>query len=144
MTLESVMSWISLVTTLTSTCQPPIDAAVILAIIYRESRGDPNAINPHSGATGLMQVMPREANPKIFGDRPTQEELLDPETNITWGIRILSYCLREGRSLKDGLYYYSGGPAWKSVSLYEERYWRPFLRFRLQIAVQLRETKTDG
>jgi len=134
MTLETIIAWAGLVNQLTAGCVSPIDPATILAIIYRESGGDPNIINPHSGAVGLMQVMPREANPKLFANRPTEEELLDPETNIAWGIRILAYCLRGDRTLKEGLYYYSGGSAWQSRARYEECYWYPFLQFRRKVA----------
>lgn len=54
------------------------------AIIRIESNGNPNAIGADQD-TGLMQVMPREAGYA----RPTQAALLDPDTNIEWGVKIL-------------------------------------------------------
>jgi soluble lytic murein transglycosylase-like protein len=139
MTIEEVLIWTSLVTRLTANCSPPIDAATILAIIAMESGGDPNAINEAMGATGLMQVMPREANPGIFGSRPPQKKLLDPETNIRWGIRILQWSLQGNRSLEEGLYYYSGGRYWGNLQKYQDTYWKPFLKHRETIRQHLEE-----
>lgn len=133
MPLETVMSWVPLVAELTADCAPPITPAVILAVIYLESKGDAGAINSRSGAAGLMQVMPREANPALFADRPTQEELLDPETNIAWGIRVLRWSLRGDRSLKQALYHYSGGHTWQDEQRYERLYWRTFQKYRRDV-----------
>lgn len=58
-----------------------IDPRVIAAVIWLESRGDPNAVSS-AGAVGLMQVVP------MLG-RPSKQELLDPATNIEWGCKIL-------------------------------------------------------
>lgn len=45
-----------------------------LCLVWHESRGDPSARNPRSGATGLFQVMPFWA--EHYGG-----DLTDPETN---------------------------------------------------------------
>lgn len=149
--MKDVLTWIELVTKLTVDCAPPITVPTILAIIAVESAGDPNAINLASGATGLMQVMPREANPKMFHNRPTQEELLDPETNIRWGIRILKHSMVHDVSLKPepalvrGLYRYSGGSYWKSWEEYMARYWCHFESAREKIQKKLdRNEANDG
>jgi len=55
---------------------------VLLAVWWLESRWEPTAVNTSSLATGLGQVMPKEAG-SIFSDRPTMDELKDPETNAT-------------------------------------------------------------
>ena len=36
----------------------PLPVELVLAVIYRESRGTVGAVNPSSGASGLMQIMP--------------------------------------------------------------------------------------
>lgn len=38
-----------------------IDSNAIMAVIKHESRGNPQAVNPYSGATGLIQFMPDTA-----------------------------------------------------------------------------------
>jgi cell wall-associated NlpC family hydrolase len=63
-----------------------LDPSLLAAVWDFESSGNPGAINKSSGATGLGQVMPRERG---FPDRPTQQELLNPETNAEWSARIL-------------------------------------------------------
>ena len=67
--------------------QHGVPADLLAAIVDFESGGDPNAGHKGSGATGLGQVMPREAG---FAGRPTKQELLDPDTNLDWSARILA------------------------------------------------------
>jgi hypothetical protein len=57
---------------------------VALCLMWLESRGDPNAQNPSSGASGLMQVLPSWAD--NFGYTPA--DLFDPVVNLT-----ISYAL---------------------------------------------------
>lgn len=145
MSLEDTLKWGPIVTALVAGCPPPIEVSAILAIIYIESRGDPGAINDKSMATGLMQIMPHESNPEMFGNRPTQEELLDPGTNIAWGIRILSHCLTKDDTLQGALYHYSGGTYWESRARYDAIYWMIFVQIRAQIEQRLLEEKdNDG
>lgn len=63
-----------------------LDPTLLAGVVDFESSGNPQAVNTSSGATGLGQVMPREAG---FADRPTRQELLDPATNLDWSARIL-------------------------------------------------------
>ena len=54
-----------------------------LAVIERESRCDPTAVNTSSGALGLTQIMPfwlRDLCPA--GIACTPADLLDPQTNL--------------------------------------------------------------
>lgn len=132
--LAQTMQWADLVEELTH--NGDIEANVILAVIYIESRGDPNAINKKSKATGLMQIMPQEAGP-VFDDRPTSEELLNPTVNITWGIKILHYFMGKEGSLWGGLYRYSGGKTWPSYGDFITRYWKPFSEVREAIQGEL-------
>lgn len=59
--------------------------SLILGLIQVESRGNPEAVSS-AGAVGLCQVVSNESIP----GRPSAAELLDPETNIRWGCRILA------------------------------------------------------
>lgn len=86
-----------------------VTARVIGATIITESNGNPNAVSS-AGAVGLMQVMPKEAGPD-FKDRPTKAELLDPEMNVHWGVKILSGYQAAHGSLLRGLAAYFGGGA---------------------------------
>jgi len=78
-----------------------VSREVVHAIIILESGGDPNSINEESGAAGLMQVMP-------LPGRPTQAQLLDPETNIRWGCQILAEAIARHQSLEVALCAYGG------------------------------------
>lgn len=84
---------------------------LVAAIILVESGGDHEARSV-SGAIGLMQVMPRDGkaaeficeNGPCFADRPTTEQLKDPEKNIVVGVRILKGCLqRSNGNLREAL-----------------------------------------
>ncbi|MBN2390554.1 MAG: transglycosylase SLT domain-containing protein [Anaerolineae bacterium] len=69
-----------------------LDPDFVASLIWRESRGDPNAIGP-GGSVGLMQIMPKESG---FSWRPSKEVLLDPGTNLFWGTRTLSIIIQQG------------------------------------------------
>ena len=66
-----------------------LDADLIAAIIWQESRGSATARGP-AGAVGLMMVMP-------FEWRPEAEKLENPWTNLFWGSRALATTVRDGR-----------------------------------------------
>ncbi len=63
-----------------------VDWRFLAAIIYHESRFDPEAQSPF-GAAGLMQVVPNTA--QRFGVAP--EEILDPDRNIAAGAGFVKY-----------------------------------------------------
>jgi soluble lytic murein transglycosylase-like protein len=63
----------------------PEDVERVLCLMELESRGDPSAVNPSSGASGLMQVMPSWA--PVFGY--TVDELQDPIINLEIAAVIL-------------------------------------------------------
>ncbi|MBN2003904.1 MAG: transglycosylase SLT domain-containing protein [Anaerolineae bacterium] len=88
-----------------------LDPDFLAALVWTESSGDPNAIGP-AGAVGLLQVMPKEAG---FSWRPTQQELLDPSTNLFWGARTLSTVIHQGKGdILNALAAYNGG--WEKAS----------------------------
>jgi len=117
--MDNILQWLPLVKEIA----PIYDLSVplVLAIIWIESSGNPDAYNTKSGATGLMQVIPKEHSPESWG-RPTIEELFDPKTNIEWGCKILRYFWRvEGQDIKRAAYRYSGGIYWLQRSDEKER-----------------------
>jgi soluble lytic murein transglycosylase len=68
-----------------------LDPALIAAVIYEESRFRDQT--SHAGARGLMQITPETADAiakHSGGTRFTQEDLADPQINISYG----SYYLR--------------------------------------------------
>jgi len=99
--------------------------------MLQESGGNSNAYS-HSGAVGLMQVMPRDgiaasficANGPCFSNRPSSDELFDPTFNIQYGVRMLAGLVSKHGNIRDALYAY--GPmdvgytyADKIISIYE-------------------------
>ncbi|MCC6148548.1 MAG: transglycosylase SLT domain-containing protein [Anaerolineaceae bacterium] len=93
-----------------------LDPNLVAAVIFQESHGDANAYS-HSGAVGLMQVMPRDGlaanlmciNGPCFTARPSMAELYDPAFNISYGCGMLSGLINKHGSLREALRAY--GPA---------------------------------
>jgi soluble lytic murein transglycosylase-like protein len=105
---------------------------LIAAIILQESGGNPEAYSK-SGAVGLMQVMPSDglaadfmcANGPCFKNRPTTDELWNPEFNISYGTKILAGLLNRHGDIREALkaygpvnvgYYYAD----KILGLYQQ------------------------
>jgi hypothetical protein len=90
---------------------------LVAALILQESAGNPDAYS-HSGAVGLMQVMPRDGiaasfmciNGPCFADRPSTAQLKDPQYNVAYGARMLAGLVkRYGGDVRQALKSY--GPA---------------------------------
>lgn len=104
----SILQWCHLITQYA--VKRGLDAELVAALIWQESGGDPLAYS-RSGAVGLMQIMPRDglaagficANGPCFSNRPTSEQLQDPEFNIAYGTRMLAGLLRRNGSLREAL-----------------------------------------
>jgi soluble lytic murein transglycosylase-like protein len=83
-----------------------IDPLLIVAVMAIESRFNPIA-ESHVGARGLMQVIPRFHEDKI-GTGTDHSVLLDPQTNILVGARVLKESIRRAGDLETGLQQYAG------------------------------------
>lgn len=81
--------WRSLVTAIFR----PDDVEWALRVIQCESGGDPTAVNPRTGAAGLMQAMPQwytgagYSEPSPYGPF----DPFDPEANLRFGAWLLDY-----------------------------------------------------
>lgn len=102
-----------------------IDRALIHAIIRQESRFNALAENKSSGATGLMQMMPRTANhvasSDIFTDREGKNLLKTAEISLDLGQKYIEELLNSslvGQDLLSLAIAYNAGPGtlarWKS------------------------------
>ena len=70
-----------------------LDPALVAAVIYAESRFDPNA-RSEAGAVGLMQVLPETAAfiaRKTGGEDFVVADLRDPEINVRYGTWLLDH-----------------------------------------------------
>jgi soluble lytic murein transglycosylase-like protein len=125
----AITQWCELITQYAHNNFIPPD--LIAALIWQESGGNPDAYS-HSGAVGLMQVMPRDGisstfmckNGPCFSNRPSSSELFDPEFNIKYGTRMLAGLFNRSGSWREALKSY--GPmdvgysyADKVLSIYE-------------------------
>ncbi len=93
-----------------------VDPLLIAAVMLVESGGQPEVIS-HSGAVGLMQVMPRDGiastfqcvNGPCFANRPTIEELKNPEFNLEYGVAMLAGLINRYGNTRDALKAYGPG-----------------------------------
>lgn len=126
----AVTQWCEIITRYAVMYNLPPD--LIAAVILQESAGNPDAYS-HSGAVGLMQVMPRDGisasfmcqNGPCFANRPTIAELSDPNFNVKYGTRLLAGLVNRKGGLREALKAY--GPmdvgytyADKVLSLYQQ------------------------
>jgi soluble lytic murein transglycosylase-like protein len=108
---ESVRKWCGLIESYSS--KSSLDANLVAAVILQESGGNPDAYS-HSGAVGLMQVMPRDGlagnfmcvNGPCFASRPSMNELYDPEFNIAYGSRFLAGLNQKYGDIREALIAY--------------------------------------
>lgn len=95
-----------------------LDPLLVLAVISIESRFNPIAESV-VGAKGLMQIIPRYHRAKLDA-HGGEEAVLDPESNIAVGTRILQeYVYRTG-SLEAGLQFYNGA-FWDGSAQYAQK-----------------------
>ncbi len=105
---QSIQKWLEEIEY--SADQHGLDPNLIAAVMLQESGGQSTVISA-SGAVGLMQIMPRDgiASKFICGDhpcfknRPSINELLNPDYNIDFGTRLLSGLLKTSGSTRNAL-----------------------------------------
>lgn len=85
--------------------------ALAQSVLLQESRGDPNAVNPKTGASGLMQVMPDTARAPGYGVRPLDwNKRFDPNENARFGFEYLGAMYKNYGNEVDTLVAYNWGP----------------------------------
>lgn len=80
-----------------------VDPALVRAIIELESAGQPDAVNPTSGAMGLMQIVPATWDAQVaemnlyFGTTSEESPMdpFDPYDNVRVGLWLLSHLLHK-------------------------------------------------
>jgi soluble lytic murein transglycosylase len=90
-----------------------LDAALLAAVIYRESRFDSDA-RSSSGAIGLMQLLPDTAKGiavNTGGNRFRVRDLYDPEINVRYGSFYLRRLLVKYGDERNALAAYNAGQA---------------------------------
>ncbi len=95
-----------------------LDPNLVAAVMLQESGGNAGATS-HSGAIGLLQVMPRDgiaasfhcANGPCFASRPSMAELYDPEFNLRFGTGMLAGLVNKKGDLREALRAYGPGDA---------------------------------
>ena len=95
-----------------------LDPLLVLAVISIESRFNPIAESV-MGAKGLMQIIPRYHRAKLdqFGG---EDAVLDPESNILVGSRILQEYVYRAGTLEGGLQFYNGA-FWDGSAQYAQK-----------------------
>ena len=88
-----------------------LDPALLAAVVYVESRFDPNAESP-AGAIGLMQLLPDTAKGialRTGGHRFVVADLRDPEINVRYGSWYLDHLAQRYDDLRTALAAYHAG-----------------------------------
>ena len=62
-----------------------------LYVIDCESNGDPNSVNPYTGAAGLFQFLPGTWTVASAGAGVAGSSVFDPEANITAAAWLVAY-----------------------------------------------------
>lgn len=85
---------------------PDLDSAYILAMIYHESRFQPDSVNYRSGAKGLMQILPQWHTVRAEN---LGVSLDDWKGNILIGCDILNEMIQTKGSMQYAINFYAGG-----------------------------------
>jgi soluble lytic murein transglycosylase-like protein len=95
-----------------------LDPLLVLAVISIESRFNPIAESA-MGAKGLMQIIPKYHRAKLQA-LGGEQAVLDPESNIMVGARILQEYVRRTGTLEAGLQFYNGA-FWDGSAQYAQK-----------------------
>lgn len=106
--LASQPSRKSLTNALGLTITPQVEE-IILAIIQKESWGDPGAVGDNGNSVGLMQLNYAAGTPQGEGFTGTKYELTDPATNIYYGIKYFLHQLAIYQSVDKAILAYNAG-----------------------------------
>lgn len=91
-----------------------LDPSLVAAVIYAESRFDPNVVSG-VGAVGLMQVLPETGRfiaRSTGGTDFVEADLRDPDLNVRYGTWLLDYLrARYDGDIETALAAYHAGPA---------------------------------
>jgi len=118
--------------------QNRLDALLVLAVMAIESRYNPVAESV-MGAKGLMQVIPKYHQEKLF-DHGGEHALLEPEVNIQVGAQILREYQRRFGDTETALQMYAGAldepTAQYSAKVFAEKARLDVLRFKARKTAQ--------
>ena len=95
-----------------------LDPLLVLAVISVESRFNPIAESV-MGAKGLMQIIPKYHRAKLDA-LGGEEAVLDPESNILIGARILQEYIYRTGTVEAGLQFYNGA-FWDGSAQYAQK-----------------------
>jgi soluble lytic murein transglycosylase-like protein len=107
-----------------------VPEAVVRRVVMKESRYNARAIG-RGGAMGLMQI--KYATARGMGYRGTAAGLLDPDTNLTYGVRYLA-----------GAYRVAGGNGDRAWAYYRSGYYYHTKRARSRVAYGRRARGSDS
>ena len=93
--------------------QRDLDPALVAAVVYAESRFDPN-VRSSAGAIGLMQILPETGEfiaRSTGGTEFVEADLRDPDLNVRYGTWLLRHLLdRYDGDVETALAAYHAGP----------------------------------
>ena len=87
-----------------------LDPAIVIAVIWKESDFDVNAIGDNGNSLGLMQIQPRWHSERM--EKVNGLNLLDPYQNIRVGIDYLIELYSIDNDIEWVLMAYNGGPTY--------------------------------
>jgi soluble lytic murein transglycosylase-like protein len=105
-----------------------VPESLVHRVITRESRYNPRLIG-HCGCLGLMQI--KLGTARSLGYEGNAQGLLDPETNLTYGVKYLA-----------GAYRTAGGNADRAIAYYAAGYY--FAAKRQHVALELASDVRPG
>jgi hypothetical protein len=105
---QNILNWCQLINEVSTKYN--LDPKLIASVMLQESGGNPDAYS-HSGAVGLMQVMPRDGiaskfmcvNGPCFTNRPSMDELFIPDFNVDYGSQMLTNLIEKHGNWRDAL-----------------------------------------
>lgn len=114
-----------------------LDPAIIIAIIWKESEYNADAIGDNGNSLGLMQVQPRWHSERM--EKLSAPDLLNPYQNIRVGIDYLVDLYSINENTEWVLMAYNGGPTYAN-NLYSKGAISKYANDILDKADELRET----